>query len=266
MNIKALQGSAQKFVADNATVILTAGGVVGTVATGVLAWRSGYTTAQKIWIEEENRRFNSIPPGDDEEVVRELKPVTTKDKVVMALPTATPAVVIAGGTIAAIVFSHRMSAQKAAALAAAYGISQKQFEEYKAKVAEKLTPNKQQQVNEELAQDRVNNADGSSQIIITGSEIICFDEATGRFFNSTMDHIQRASNATNGEILHHGYASADFFYSELKLEPTLWTEQVGWDSPFKLVITTTMTPDHKPCLSFGFSKLPHPDYTSPHYS
>ena len=42
LNLQVIQSAAKRFWADNATTILTGGGVVGTVATGVLAWRGGY--------------------------------------------------------------------------------------------------------------------------------------------------------------------------------------------------------------------------------
>jgi predicted ribosome-associated RNA-binding protein Tma20 len=96
-------------------------------------------------------------------------------------------------------------------LAAAYGLSQKQLEEYKDKVAEKLGIKKQQDIQDSLAQDRVNNTPGSTQILVVEGEVLCFDQPTGRYFRSTMEGINRAVNATNAEITRHGYADANFF-------------------------------------------------------
>lgn len=245
----------QEVVAENATTILTAGGVVGTVVTGVLSWRSGYTTAEKVL----GRDFEAV---NDVEESEEVDTLSTKDKVIIALPTATPAVITGGATIAAIIFSHRMSAQKAAALAAAYGLSQKQLEEYKGKVAEKLGLQKEQKIRDEIAQDNVTNTPGYNNIVIVEGEVLCFDKPTGRYFKSTMESINRAVNSTNAEILNHDYADASFFYAELEMPPTTWTDDVGWASPEQvaLSISTVLTPDDKPCIAIDFQTLPHPDF------
>ena len=86
--------------------------------------------------------------------------------------------------------SNRVSAQKAAALAAAYGLAERNLSEYKEKVAEKLTGPKKAAIDEEMAQDRVNKSDGYQNIVMIEGEVLCFDEPTGRYFNSTMENIK----------------------------------------------------------------------------
>lgn len=251
---------AQQFVEENATTLLTAGGVVGVVGTAVLAWRGGQKASEALWedsIESQNEDGSFVIRND----------VTTLDKIKAVAPHAAPPIITGGVTIAAIVLSHKMSGQKAAALAAAYGLSQKQLEEYKDKVAEKLGVNKKQKLDDELAQDRVNKAPGSSQIIVVEGEVLCFDAPTGRYFRSTMESINRAVNSTNAEILHHGHASAAYFYDELGLPPTTWTKEVGWNSDrtLDLSISTTRADDGRPCLVIDFEVLPKANYIDRDY-
>jgi hypothetical protein len=264
--INDVQKRVQDFVSENSSTLLTAGGVVGTVATAVLSFRGGMKYQDKyldnidklnagLDLDDENDRANYVT----------VDTLPTWTKMQWMTPHILPPVLTGGATIAAIIFSHRMTAQRAAALAAAYGLSQKQFEEYREKVSEKLTGPKKQQIDDELAQERVNRAEGSTQIIVMGDEVICFDEPTGRFFKSSMEKINRAVNSANAEIIHHGYISASYFYSELELEPTTWSDEVGWNSPFEVNITTTITPDGKPCLAVDFKTLPSADYMGPNY-
>src|SRR4051812_9331743 len=107
---------------DNSTTLLTAGGVVGTVATAVLAGRAGYKAAEII-IEEEKKFYRVEKP----ETEAERLPLSKTEKVKLVWPHFIPPVLTGTATIGSIVMANRMSAQKAAALAAAYGLAEKQF-------------------------------------------------------------------------------------------------------------------------------------------
>lgn len=255
---------AQQLLQENSTTLLTAGGVFGTVATAILAGRASFKAAEIIRDEELTHVY---PEGTTDVLEDGTMGLTRIHKVQMVWPLFVPPVAVGGVTIASIVLANRMSGQKAAALAAAYGLSQKQFEEYKNKAAEKLGVKKSTDVVDELAQERVNNTPGSSQIIVVEGEVLCFDEPTGRYFRSTMEKIHRAVNAVNAEILHHDHASATMFYEELGLPATTWTDEVGWntDQLLDLKISTTMAEEKTPCISIDFKTLPKLNYIPRHY-
>lgn len=247
MHIKFVQDSAARFLKENASTLLTAGGVVGTVATGVLAFRAGakyerltYEAEFTVTVEDEHH-------------------LTTIDKAKIAAPYVIPPIILGGATIGAIVMSHRITAGKVAALAAAYSLSQNQLEEYRAKLEEKLGIQKSEKAKAEMAQERANNTPGSGAIVIYGDEVLCFDEPTGRYFKSTMEKIRRAENSTNQEILKHNFADASHFYSELELPGTRWSDDVGWTTPFTVDVSTIIV-DDKPCLSIDFNPMPRLDY------
>jgi len=255
---------AQVLLQENATTLLTAGGVVGTVATAVLAGRASFKAADIIR-EHELNAIHTEPVDDT--IVEGTMGLDRKAKVLLVGPLFIPPVLTGGLTVASIVLANRMNAQKAAALAAAYGLSQKQLEEYKNKVADKLGVAKTQKLEDELAQDRVDRAEGSTLVIVSDGEVLCFDEPNGRFFKSTMQMIDSAVNATNTEILHHDHASATFFYEELGLPGTTWTDEVGWntDNLVELKKSTVLSPEKKPCIAIDFKVLPSREYIRPSY-
>jgi Family of unknown function (DUF6353) len=266
-----LNGAKQKaaeFASANAAVLLTAGGVVGTVATAVLTGRASFKAAEIIEAER-IRLLGELKEGVDYPMgtVPVIPEPDTKDKVKLVWPQFLPPVLTGTTTIASIIMANRISAQKAAALAAAYGLAERNLSEYKEKVAEKLTGPKKTDVDDSLAQDRVNRTPGHEVVIIGDGEVLCFDEPTGRYFKSTMENLKSAVNATNAEILNHDWARATFFYEEIGLPSTTWTDEVGWnrDRLLDLKYSTVLSPDGKPCISIDFTVLPVVDYVPKHY-
>lgn len=253
-----MQDAAAQFLKDNSSAVMTAGGVVGTIATAVVSFRAGMKTERKI----HDHQFTVT--------VEEEHELSLGDKAKLVAPQFIPPVLLGGVTVGSIIMSHRMSAAKAAALAAAYGVSQKQLDEYKAKVAEKLGVQKKEKLDSELAQERVQNNPPPGQIIIVGDEVLCYDMPTDRYFKSTMERIRRAENAANHQINHHGYCDASFFYDEMGLKPTTWSDNVGWSKPFNLDISTVMASDKEgnetgtPCITINFSELPYSDFVKGH--
>jgi hypothetical protein len=263
----------EQFASENATTLLTAGGVVGTVGTAVLAWRGGYKYAEMVMetseelMTKDDTQFETVRVEDNLEIRNPVIP--TRDKLFMMAPQLVPPVLTGGFTITAIVLSHRMSAQKAAALAAAYGLAERNFGDYKAKVEEKLTGPKTKQINDDLAEDAVNKTPGSDRIVIVEGEVLCLEKPGGRYFNSTMETIRQAVNATNAEVFNHGFALLSFFYTELGLDSTTWSEEVGFnrDHLLELTYSTQLAPGNRPCIVIDFARLPKAEYDyDPKYS
>lgn len=265
MNIPDIQRMAGQFLKDNATTILTGAGVVGTVATAVLTAKSTFKAAEIIEQENDHRRRSNeqqVSLKGDEAV---QKPeMTRNDKVKLVWSLYVPPVAVGGLTIASIVMSNRVSAKRAAALAAAYGLSEQRFQEYRDKVSEKLTGPKQQQVIDEIAQDRVNNSPDKEVIILSGGDALCFDMTTGRYFRSTYEKVMQAENKINNDLFHHQYASLSSFYDEVGLMPTNFSNDVGWNltntGPLQVRITTTKSPNNEPCLAVDFVNPPAPNF------
>lgn len=261
MNLEMIKSQTQKFVTDNATGILTAGGVAGTVTTAVLTARATFKAA-RIIDEETHRRIATEMSDEPSE-----PPLTTAQKVKIVWPQYVPPVVTGGATITAIIMANRLNAQRVAAITAAYAISENRLKDFQKKVEEKLTGPKNQQVYDEIAQDKVNENPPNREVVIIGDgrSVLCYDMFSGRYFTSTHDDIKKAELAVNGELFHHNYASLSFFYDELEIPPSGYSDEVGWNStytgPVELRFSTVMSPDHKPCLAVDFVVAPIPNYT-----
>jgi Family of unknown function (DUF6353) len=253
-----------EFANANSAALLTAGGVVGTVATAILAGRAGFKAQEILLMKESEKMIKSMPEAES---IDEPIGLTKLEKLVIVGPYFIPPVITGGATIAAIIMSNRISAQKAAALAAAYGLAERNLSEYKEKVAEKLTGPKQKAIDDELAQEAVSRTDGYGQIVVIEGTQLCFDKPTGRYFPSSMENLRSAVNTINAEILKADYVRASVFYEEIGLPATTWSDDVGWntDHLLDLKYTTVLSPDNRPCIAIDFVTLPVVDYIPNHY-
>jgi hypothetical protein len=245
---------------ENCSAILTAGGVIGTVATAVLSGRAAVKAHDLITVKELENTALSV----NSEGVQEL---SKTDKALLVWPQFIPPVLVGSATIGSIVAANLMSARRAAALAAAYGMSQKQLEEYKGKITEKLTGPKRQAIDDEIAQDRVTNNPPKDKevIILAGGDVLCYDMLTGRYFRSTVEQVRKAEMKINADLVNNQYASLSSFYDEVGLPPTNFTDTVGWgihnqDLPLGVQLSTIMTPDDKPCVAIDFDTQPSFNY------
>lgn len=248
MNLQYFIRRGTTFVSQNASTILTGVGVVGTVTTAVL---TGKAAVKAFAIEQE-----IYESGHDV--------LSFKDRVRATGHCYIPPVASGTVTIAAIIAGHRLSAKKAAALAAAYSLSEGRLQEYKEKVLEKMGVNKEQAIRDELAQDRVNKTPMSREVVIGTGNVLCFDEYSGRYFESNMEEIRQSVNTVNSYILDHQYASLSHFYDELNIPPIGMSDEVGWksDDLIEVGFSTVMSPDKRPCLSMEFHNRPIAEYTA----
>jgi hypothetical protein len=260
-----LKGRVQQLVQDNATLLLTTGGVVGTVGTAVLAWRGGYKTAEKVELKR-LEKLEALEEGVDfpkgtTPVLPELDQI---EKIKLGLPDAIPPILAGSATIGSVIMAHRMSAAKAAALAAAYGLAERNLSEYKDKIQEKLTGPKSTAIRDEIQQDRVNeNPPKNNQVIVIGSgEVLFYDAWSGRYFKSSVEAIRRAENAVNREIFQSNEAALKSFYDELDLPPVTMDEHLGWNigNSLEIEISAVLTPESEPCLAIEFVNLPIVDF------
>jgi cell division protein FtsB len=264
MNIPGIQAALSKLISSNASTILTAGGVVGTALTATLAAKASFKAAELIREEQAIRDAAAHEQSTDEE--RVFSPDLTKwEKFKIVGPLYIPTVIIGGLTITSIVASNQVSAKRAAALAAAYGVSQDRVQELKDKMAEKLSGPKNQQALDEIAQERVDKNPPREVIIMGNGDVLCFDEYTGRYFRSTHSAIMLAQNKVNDDLFQVQYASLSSFYDQLGLNPTSMSNELGWNlattGALEVRITAVQSPQtQEPCLSVDFVVPPRAEY------
>lgn len=253
----------QKIATDNSPAILTAIGVTGTLTTAYLTGKASFKAAtilDEAQLEKNGERYKT----DDAPFVR----LTTKEKAQLIWQLYIPAVITGTLTCTAVICANRIGSRRTAAMAAAFSLSEKAYDEYKEKVVEQIGKNKERRVRDEIAQDRVDaNPPKNQAIIATGKgDILFMDSYSGRPFESTMEDVKAAQNDTNYLVLNDGYASLTDFYNKLGLSSTKISDDLGWNSDklLELEFSTTMTDDERPCIVVDFRVAPIRNYFRTH--
>lgn len=251
-----------KFVQDNSPSLLTAVGVAGTVTTAVLAAQAGFRAGDIL--DQEMREEEKLAYIEG----RDFEPFDMRQKFLVTWHLYIPPVVTGTLTVACIIGATLISNRRAAALAAAYSLSEKAAREYKDKVLEKFGETKERQVRQAIAEDRVRDNPPPSSLVneIPESQVLCYDSYTARYFRSDMETLRRAENAINHQIVHSFYASLSDFYNQIGLDRTKISDDVGWnaDRMLELRFSTTMSDNDRPCLVVDFDVEPIRGYSRIH--
>lgn len=260
MTFADLVNHAKKYATDNSHVILAGIGVAGVAATAYLTGKATFEAAKVI----ENHNKSLAKPG--------LPPLDTKAKAALCWRLYIPAAGVGVLTIAAIIGSNRISANRAAGMAAAYSLSERAFKEYKGHVKTKFGENKEREVRDELAQKNVDENPPSQSFLMMGTpgRVTCLDAWTKRYFWCSMETIKKAQNDIDYKALHDGYPSLTDFYHAIGLEPTSASDQVGWTNTNRpeIMFTATLAEPFEgqgtiPVMVISHVNEPQPNYWKP---
>lgn len=251
MTLKQLATRLSKYVGDNSPAILTGIAVTGVVTTMILTGRATLKAAEIIdQIESKEGTAETA-----------RKRFQERSKVVWKLYI--PAVVTGGLTVAAIVGANRIGTRRTAAIAAAYSITERAFENYRDKIVEKIGPKKEQAARDEIAQEHISaNPLGGKALIIAKGDVLCYEAFTGRYFMSDIEELRRAQNDINERILADGYASMSDFYDLIGLPHTTGSDLFGWvvHRGVDLRFSAVLGENNVPCISFDYKHAPTRDY------
>jgi hypothetical protein len=254
--ISDLTKKAQEVFSENASTILTAGGVVGTVTTAVLSVRAGMKAQEMI----REAEIEHVVEGDEQTMGMD-----TKEKVKLTWPLFVPPVVTGTATVSAIVFANRINAKNAAAWAAAYAASQKQRDEYRAKLEEKLGIKKSEQARAEMAEERTDGRrdveNKAEMIIVAGGAVLCYDSFSDRYVRTTAERIRQAEKKCKEAVQHMSEVSLGTFDRELGFDEVPYDDMLGWNlnNPPNITIDTILVND-EPCLCIDFVNLPFAEW------
>lgn len=242
----------ERVVTENAPTILTVLGVAGTVATAVLTARAAWKAGIKIEDHESARRIKSE------------EPMTKVEKTKACWQLFVVPAVVGVGTCGAIIMAQRINAKRAAALMAGYAVLESRYSEYTDKAKEALGVNKEKKIRDEMAQDRVNESGHKADriVIIEGNEVLCHEAWTDRYFKCNMEKIRRAEADVNAALRNNmGGIGLSEVYDMLDIPHTSESDNFGWKQGQKVefLITTTTTPDDRPCISFDYDPMPEHD-------
>lgn len=242
MNLREVLKASERFAVNNSPAILSGIAVAGTVATAYLTGKATFKAAEVLAMNE------SI-----------TVPLTNRERVELTWKLYIPAATTGLLTVASIIAATQIGIRRTAAVAAAYSLMEKGFDEYKEKMKEKLGPKKEQAARDEIAQARVDGNPASSQIIIVGrGDVLCYEIFTGRYFRSDMESLRKAANDINHQVNNDFYASLTDFYDILGLPSTGISDDVGWNAgeQLELAFSAVIGEDSVPAIAFNYSISP----------
>lgn len=223
--IKQIAKNLGGIISKNSPQILTGLGCAGVVTTAILAIKA--TPKALYLIQEREESLTDAQTGVYHEPIK----LTKGEIIKLTWKCYIPAGVVGVTSIACIIGANTISNKRNAALAALYSLSETAFREYQEKVIETLGKNKDQQVRDEVAKDKVlSNPVGKNEVIFTGKgDVLCLDALTGRYFKSDIEKIRQVVNELNRALLSEMWLSLNDLYYALDLPNTVLGDEMGWD-------------------------------------
>lgn len=197
----------------------------------------------------------------------EKKKITKVDELKATWKCWIPVVLVDGVVIFAILKGNAIHAQRNAALAAAYTLSQTTLTEFKEKTRKLIGEKKTTKITDEIMKDRVDkNPPKDNQIYMTGKGTqLFYDTTSGRYFESNIEDIKRAVNDLNKDMLTEMYMSLNDFYYAIGLKGTTLGSDLGWnvneEGLIDIQYSAMLTEDDRPCIAMSYTVGPRFDYT-----
>lgn len=201
--------SSKLFMKKNAPTIITSIGGVGVVSTAVMAAKA---TPKAMLVLEEAETAK----GEE---------LTRFEKVKIAGPVYIPTMLMGAATIVCIFGANTLNQRNQAALTSAYAMVSNSYQEYKKKVVELYGEDGEVRVVQEVAKDKY---DGETA---TRDTELFYDEFSGRFFNSTVESVQRAEYMINRDLVMQDWATVNDFYGYLNVPHVDGGDTIGWSTP-----------------------------------
>lgn len=224
--MKGLLTQSKRFLKKNAPTILTSLGAIGVVATAVTAVQATPKAVQLIERAEEEK-------GEK---------LTKLEVVKAAGPVYIPSVLTGIATITCIFGADALNKRRQAALLSAYALLDNSYKEYKAKVADIYGEEADEKVKASIAQDYYEGR----PIEPEGDKKLFFDSFSMRYFESTIEDVQRAEYKLNRDFEMKDAVSVNEFYELLGIEPVENGDKYGWstDACFEMYGNSWIDFDH----------------------
>lgn len=195
----------------------------------------------------------------------EIEDLTVTEKVKTCWKCYIPAAATSIVSAACIIGANSVNARRNAALAAAYTLSDSALREYREKVVETIGDKKEQLVRDKVAEERIKkNPIKNNEVILTEKgNTLCYDDLSGRYFNSDVEKIKKAVNELNMTMINDMYVSLNEFYDDLGLEHTRLGDDLGWRMEGGLIeieFSAQVASDGRPCLVLDYNIAPVHDY------
>lgn len=252
MNLQTIARQTLRTLKKHSPGILTGIGIVGLLATSVLA------------VDATPKAMELIREKKEELGVEKL---TAAETVKATWKCYIPAAVTAATSVACIVGANSVNAKRQAALATACTLSETAMREYKDKVVETIGEKKEREVMDAIAKDKIEkNPVSKSEVILTNKgDTLCFDPWSSRYFKSDAEKLRKAVNDLNYQLINEGCVTLNDFYYDIGLEETRPGETLGWNinrgGQVQFRFSSQVAEDGTPCLVLEFINPPSYDYS-----
>lgn len=261
-----LNNAGRAFVAGakkNAPIIMVVVGVGGMGVAVYSAYKNGPKALNALEAEKNrinDERYEEAKERNYEEF-EEINKLPIKDTIIVTWKYIVPTVAIFCGSAALIFGGNHIWAKRNAVLAAGYAVLDKAYQEYTSKAVEVLGPQKEQEIRQAVAEDRVkqNPVENREVIITDHGETLCYDMLSGRYFKSSRNQIDRIINILNARMRDEMFISLNELYLELDIPPVEIGNEFGWDIDngyIEVAYDTTLASDSTPCLTMTYLVKP----------
>lgn len=230
--------------------ISTGVGIALGITTTILAVKATPKAVQLLEERKEEEGIENLPP---------IEMVKTVWKCyIPALATGTL-------SITCLILASTTNKKRQAALAAAYALSETTLKEYREKVVETVGEEKEKEVREAIAKDRIEREPVRDIPVHDQDDWLCYEMLTGRYFRSNKNKIDKAVNDINYQMLNHNYASLNDFFDLIGVPHAEIGYYLGWRVDVHgMVQIETYTKEHEetgmPCLVVDYVTRPTYDF------
>lgn len=255
MNLKTITRTVGRTLNKNASKILLGFGIAG--AFTAVAFAVEATPKAMILLEEKKKELD-------------VEKLDVKTIVKTAAPVYIPTAVSLGLSTVCAVGALKVENKQNAALAAACSLSETALRTYQDKVLETIGPEKEQQIREAVALDKMAKssepttipvAKGVKQTDISYDQRVkCWESLSGNYFYTTQNMIEKAINGVNKQLLSDFRVTENDLFDYLGIEHNHNGDLLGWDTDNTLGIETfyssKLDEDGMPCLVLDYRTPP----------
>lgn len=235
-------------IADNSPAILTALGAIGVVGTAFLSAKAAVASVDHI--RDEEFAGDNLPTAQ----------LSVKDKFGIVWRYWVLPVTAGALSVTCIVAANSISTRRNAAAIAALGISEMALREYRDKAVEIHGKNKEKEIYDAIAKDKVAENPPGDDIILAISDdkkVPVLEQMAGRWFVSDMESLRKAQNDIGDMVRISDYALLNDFYDLVGLPRTQLGDELGWnhESPIELVFSAILH-EGKPAMAIQYRNNP----------
>lgn len=192
---------------------------------------------------------------------------TVKDVVKVSWKYYIPAGLTASLSLTSLLLGYKAQFDKSATLATAYALSENTLAEYKKKVVDAIGKEKEDKIEQEIAEERVNRDIKINDIpvIANDEDVLCYDALTGRFYASSINKIKEVILQLNTDRLLNGDVALNDYYYGVGLAGVKIGENMGWrqiDQPIEASFRSGIAEDNRPYIYVSFDVVPLCNYTN----